>query len=191
MGPSFAVACYYLRLKILNAPLQHTDRVSNKPPNYIKLHTKLWNWFEKLFLLYYELNHKVLSTFVQPLVCRLDRPVSHVDGEWYMQLLVDYHPIPKADPINVWGIHIILFDYWEIRLAKNPSEEQNIFTLKFSRWLNKSVVKICCCCFTSFRTSSSSDSPLSSLVDNHILSFTDPCMFERSDRPMTYFKPPI
>ena len=71
-----------------------------------------------------------------------------------------------------------------ISSASNPSEKQKILTLKFSRWLNKSVVKICCCCFTSFRTSSSSDSPLSSLVDSHNLSFTDPCMFERSDRPV-------
>ena len=84
-----------------------------------------------LFLPYYESNHKVLSIFVQPLVCRLDHPVSHVDEEWCMQLPVDYHPIPKADPINLCGMHIISFDYWEIT-ALNPSEEKK-FTLKFSR----------------------------------------------------------
>ena len=103
---SLHAAYYYLGLKILNAPLQRTDRVSNEPPNYTRLHTKLWNWFEKLFLPYYESNHIGLSTFVQPLVYRLDHLVSHADEEWYTQLLVDYHPIPKADPIK---IHIIIF----------------------------------------------------------------------------------
>ena len=119
--------CYYLGLKILNAPLQRTDRVSNEPPNYTRLHTKLWNWFEKLFLPYYESNHIGLSTFVQPLVYRLDHLVSHADEEWYTQLLVDYHPIPKAGPVNFCGIHIILFDEVEIICFKSVKGTKNIY----------------------------------------------------------------